>query len=59
VESKNTLFRVLSESEIMLVLNEKVVREVLPMAQAIEAMKQAFVALSSGKAMAPLSGSLR
>ena len=38
----------------MLVLNEKDLREALSMAQAIEAMKQAFVALSSGKALAPL-----
>ena len=38
----------------MLVLNEHVVREVLPMTQAIEAMKQAFVALSSGRAIVPL-----
>jgi ornithine cyclodeaminase len=42
----------------MLVLNEKVVREALPMAHAIEAMKQAFASLSSGKAIAPLRTNL-
>ena len=47
-----------SEREILLILNEEVIREALPMAQAIEAMKQAYVALSSGKAMAPLRTNL-
>lgn len=42
----------------MLFLNEKVVRAVLPMAHAIEAMKQAFGALTSGKALVPLRTNL-
>ena len=42
----------------MLVLNAKAVREALSMAQAIEAMKHAFVALSSGKGIAPLRTNL-
>jgi len=42
----------------MLILNDKVVRAALPMSQAIETMKQAFVALSSGKTVVPLRTNL-
>ncbi|MEW6406369.1 MAG: hypothetical protein AB1649_31685 [Chloroflexota bacterium] len=38
----------------MLILNAENVRKALPMDQAIQAMKQAYVALSSGKADVPL-----
>ncbi|MGB2824899.1 MAG: ornithine cyclodeaminase, partial [Phycisphaerae bacterium] len=37
----------------MLVLNADDVRRALPMAAAIEAMRQAFAALSAGRAVAP------
>ncbi len=37
----------------MLVLNAADVREALPMAPAIEAMKRAFAALSAGRAQVP------
>lgn len=42
----------------MLVLNAEQVREALPMAAAIEAMKQAFAAMAEGRAHVPLRASL-
>ena len=39
----------------MLLVNAEQVRKALPMAAAIEAMKQAFAALTEGRARVPLS----
>jgi ornithine cyclodeaminase len=38
----------------MLLLNAEEIRKALPMKEAIEAMKSAYAALSSGKAVVPL-----
>ena len=43
----------------MLVLNSADVRKALPMAEAVEAMKQAFAALSDGKAKVPMRAHLQ